>query len=583
MPRDILQQLQDADLLAIRISGGEWPRGLLSSTLIPDAWMGLVETRDGRRKFVPAGEDPQPDRDATLLLARSRRLTLPLSASDLLSADNDEFTIDGELLVNWEADAVQLAALLRRMPASGELTQQALYDAMMTNGAAETLRRFCQEASSAALSQDDIRVSLEAALRGGLASFLFEYGLSFDRLARVTLVSRSFSRRQIERRAGERELERIAAREMLQQAALSAAQKRLDLVGGLLERLRGAAGSDAQGWRGLLPTLTPTERGQLLENLWRVTPNRRVAQAILIVAGGELHWIDPNQPTRITRTFAAPEDLGPLRSVRYCAERAWILLGAACRVWIIGAESGAVVHRFEAACEETPRTGFNDALIAGDWIYATHSQLGCVRWSLTRDAHEALLTPAHGAPRSVRALALSEDGRVLFAADDCVMTVEPDASEAQTLTCADSVVFCLAIDGQTLYAGTADGALRKAELAYPETWTSIARIHGAMEAIALRRWSDLIELITPANVSGAQAVYPQENVVTRLFDTPTTVRRVWASDDCVVALSERRDRLYVATAGGAPDLACEAPLSRLLGRSIQDVCLVTATREVETG
>lgn len=581
MPDDILRQLQNPTLLAIRVSGGDWPRALLSSTLIPDAWQGLVETRDGRRRFVPAGEDPQPDRDATLLLARSRRLAIPISASGLLSADGDDFAIDGELLTHWEPDLNQLAALLRQIPGSGELTQQHLFDALQTGGGAETLRRFCHERPSGALAAGDPRPDIETALREGLARFLFEYGLTLDRVTRVTVVSRAFTRRQAEQHAGRREIERIAARELLQQAALSAATKRLDLVGGLLEQMRGAAGGDERGWRGLLPSLTPTERGQLLENLWRVTPNRQIATALLVVAGADLCWLDPNQPTRVTRTFSAPDDLGPLRSVRYDANRAWVLLGAARGVWVIDVETAEVMRKYEAECADTPRTGFNDALIAGDFLYATHSQLGCWRWTLAGDQREPLLIPAHGAPRSVRALALAEDGRVLFAADDCVMSVASDANDAETLCSADNVIFCLALDGETLYAGTADGALRKAELAYPETWSRVGQIHGAMEAIALRRWTDLVEIITPANISGVQAIYPQENVVTRLFDTPTPVRRVWASDDCVVALSERRDRLYVATAAGAPDFASEAPLSRMLGRSIQDVCLVTAAKADE--
>ncbi len=40
--------------------------------------MGLVQTRDGRRRFVPAGEDPRPESDGQLLLVRNRALTLPL-------------------------------------------------------------------------------------------------------------------------------------------------------------------------------------------------------------------------------------------------------------------------------------------------------------------------------------------------------------------------------------------------------------------------------------------------------------------------------------------------------------------------
>ena len=99
MSRETLSRLTDPTLVALCVSGRAWPKSLLSETRIPDAWMGLVETRDGRRRCVPAGEDPRPDDDDRLLLVRSRPIAASLEAINVSASCGNAVSASGEILL----------------------------------------------------------------------------------------------------------------------------------------------------------------------------------------------------------------------------------------------------------------------------------------------------------------------------------------------------------------------------------------------------------------------------------------------------------------------------------------------------
>ena len=68
----------------------------------------------------------------------------------------------------------------------------------------------------------------------------------------------------------------------------------------------------------------------------------------------------------------------------------------------------------------------------------------------------------------------------------------------------------------------------------------------------------------------------------RLMESTVPIRRVWASDDLLVALSENRDRLLVMTQDAPDRRGREIPIGRMLGRSIQDATIITTTEAAES-
>jgi hypothetical protein len=97
-----------------------------------------------------------------------------------------------------------------------------------------------------------------------------------------------------------------------------------------------------------------------------------------------------------------------------------------------------------------------------------------------------------------------------------------------------------------------------------------------IESLQVRRWSDLVEVIVPAGPLGVCGVYPDEGLTAELLQAGQAIRRAWVTDDVIVALNEPRDRLFVANANMPDRAGREVPISRLVGRSIQDACIVAS-------
>lgn len=594
MPRDVLKRLNDATLAAVRIAGRDWPRGLLVETPVPDAWMGLARKREGRRWFVAAGDFPRISEDDELVLLRNRAFTVPVQLRDQTASCGNQVHAAAELLVRWEARESELAAFAQTFLTTAELMLDQLAEQIVDGGGSTGLRHFIRTQSAERLVGEDCRPELLAAFQEGLKRLAFEGGFVVERVAKFTAESPTLLRSRERERENVRRQDDVKARELIEKAAVEAAGRRLDELSGLLEKLKATAARDGGSrWSGLLPTLSPAERGRLLENLWRLTPNARVAYAIVVVAGNECVWLDPAAPETVLRRVAVPADFGGLRSVGWVmpgprsepsadgtsdprAEASGrLMIGAASGVWMLDAETGAVLAAYKADSPQRPRTGFNASVVAGDTLYATHSQLGCWAWPVKDPAGgRAILAPNGGVPKAIRSVATA-DGLVYLAADDCVHVFDPDTAELRVQSTAGDVIHCLALDGQTLYVGTERGRLLRQESGQPDDWFAPFHTSGPLESVAVRRWGDLVELVVPAGPQGIDAVYEEQNVVVRLVETGQSIRKAWACDDLVIGLNDRRDRLVVCRAAQPDRRGCEAAVSRLMGASIQDVCIVT--------
>ena len=85
----------------------------------------------------------------------------------------------------------------------------------------------------------------------------------------------------------------------------------------------------------------------------------------------------------------------------------------------------------------------------------------------------------------------------------------------------------------------------------------------------------LVELVVPAGSHGICGVYEEQQVTTRLLESPAAIRRAWACDDLVVGLNHLRDRLVIMNANLPARTGREAHLARLTSQTIQDACIVT--------
>lgn len=579
MNRDVQSRMNDENVVAVCVRGGDWPRGILSAAPIPDRWLGLIESPDGRRRLAPSGEAPRLSADERLTLVRNRPIAIAVNDADLVSRCGHGIEAAAEILVRWDTREDDLAALRRSLLHTNTLTLEALTRAVADGGALAALQAFVRERNAESLIGPDVREEFLDQLRQNEAArrFAFEAGLTIERVARLDLNSASFARERSARQEAQWRVQRIQAREMVEQAAVAATKRRLDDLAGVMEKLKSASAGDPNlRWHDLLPTLAPAERGRLLENLWRLTPDRHTTTAIVAVAGPQLVWLEPSAPERIARRAGVPEEFGGLRCVDACPRRGWLLVGAASGVWALDAEGGEVVARFAVPGSPAPRTGFNTVLAADDRLYATHSRLGAWCWPLSSpDDARPLLEPHDGVPRSIRCVTDLGDGRIGFAADDCLHAYDPRTGELAALGTADDTIHSLAVLETSAYVGTESGRVMQLDLRGPEDWWQVHRARGSVESIIARRWNDLRELVIPAGPDGALALYPDETITARVLETPVPIRRIWATDDMLVALNENRDRLIVLGSLAPDRRGREAPLARLTGHTVQDVCLLT--------
>jgi hypothetical protein len=601
MSRNTLERLNDVTLVALRVRGDDWPRPVFGQVLIPGTWMGLVQKPDGRRRFIPAGEDPTADRDDVVVLVRNRPITIRLVIEESPSAGEtptppalippaltppamtrpapttQSHLVSGsvEILVRCPAREDDLASLRDGLLSEPELELDRLTQALVSAGAVTALRKFILSHAARELVEGDVGGALTEHLRTALQRALFSWGLVLERLGAVEFRSRTLHEQDALQRESNRRVQQIQARDIVERTALAAAQRRLTDLGDVLAKLKTAATGGKMQWHELLPTLTHGERGRLLESLWRLTPNCLVTKAIVAVSGYECVWLDPAQPDRIVRRATLPGDLGGARSVSYEPRTGELLVGTACGVCRLNAATGEVLATYAVPGCGMPQTGFNAAIIAQGRVIGTHSQLGAWSWAVDQPADaRPLLRPIAGLPKAIRAATLDEAGHVLVAADERVHAFDAEGNEVWQTGSADGSIQCLAALEDSLFAGTSTGALLRCDLGLHGAWTPVHRALRPIETVQARRWDDLVELVIPAGPDGVAGVYAGEGIVSRLLHANVPIRRAWASDDALVALTDSRDRLIVLS-GVLPDRnGREVPLGRMLGRTIQHACLV---------
>lgn len=580
MSRDPRTILATPEVVAFRCAGHEWPRSVLTEAPIPDTWMGLLTKPSGWRRLVPSGEDPQPAREDTLVLVRYRAITVPIEVHDVSAADGHAIDAVVELLVRVAPQATEIAALNDLLLGAGELCLEELAAAADHAGASGALRTFVRQRSATELIRDDQREALLEHLRTALQKFLFSAGLSLERLGALRFSSASLARQEEQQRAAAAQVRDLEARGVVEQAALTATRRRIEGLTEILSKLKAAtAGDETLRWRELLPVLTPGERGRLLENLWRLTPDHAVAEALIVVAGRDCIWLDPLALERVVRRITLPADLGGLRAAALAATTSSsteLLLGAASGIWRLCGQTGEILARYPVLNPGAVRTGFNAATVCGDRLIGTHSQLGAWSWRLDDPTDVlSLVQPAAGAPKTIRAVQAAGAGRVVLAVDDCVRAHSTSGEMLWQSAAVGAAIHDLALLGDTLFAVTTDGRVLLTDLRAPGEWTLVHRGLDAIESVQARRWDDLIELVIPAGGQGICGVCPEEGIVTRLLDSPVAVRRAWACDDLLVGLSENRDRLFVLHGSTPGRAGLEVPIARLLGYAVHDACILT--------
>ncbi|MFQ5495393.1 MAG: hypothetical protein ACE5EX_08435, partial [Phycisphaerae bacterium] len=353
----------------------------------------------------------------------------------------------------------------------------------------------------------------------------------------------------------------------------------------------------------------------------------------VVAAGDELLFFDPADLDSPTRRLTIQGDAGSIRSIQAADGddgRPILLLGAATGVYRLPIDRAEPDLTLLVDPAPQVRGGFNAAVTVGDRVFASHSELGLCEWRVGEPDNPTprfeSLTRQAGAVRGVHFF----DGDLLCAIDDRIIRWPADGTTdkpAHIYSGSTSTITAVRPTSTGLFVGNGDGdvlhyprdgdrsaqeaplgasvsSATPAERSAPPAGSDgsgtagppVATGHKATLEAGSTRTSKPVRLHTGTNRPVESLWLLTTHGVRRLVYTDTslhvharvlgdtfacryeaggqTLRRVEVAPDLLVATNDLRDRLICWTPGRPASPSATIPVSRLCGRSIQDVCLV---------
>ena len=375
-------------------------------------------------------------------------------------------------------------------------------------------------------------------------------------------------------------------------------------------RLRRAADTAAE-FRALRENAPDLDPGALLERLdpadrpavYAAAAGESTDSAGLVyaVSGSLLLQLDPADPDAAPRLIDLPPALGPARSVRPDGTGRLLIGGRNGVAWLDPADpAAAVLYAMPNAGSDL---GFNAAVHAGDFLWATHSALGLVAWRIDQPAnppqqrtapHDAtpprLAAPLAGrdlrAPRPAGGAAKwiiarrDVDGRLdqsalaaasgegLFALgpDRSLLPIPlPDADDG------DPIIGLIPDRAGNLAVARRDGGL----LLLDRDLNVAARRHhpGPLAAACGLPWAGSTRLLLATETGGLEAVGLHDSLVTAYHSPHRGLRALAADARTVAAVSPDRQRLLLWPAAGGRATAREIHVASLTRHRAADVAV----------
>lgn len=530
-------------------------------------------------KLVRGGETIERDGTREILFYAVGGSSVTLMFGPLQSRDGFDCTARLEVELAPHGEAAELAAFRRALlPHPGVLSVDGLATAVRGPlGAALSAFVGGRLAAELVRMADASVVSVELIER--VRPELFAIGLAIGRHIAASFASPAWE-------ASQRDEQQVAARKRQAETdvqirdALAAARGRqladLEALFARLERL--SQQQPGVKLLDLIRTFDPTQRGELYRGLLSIGPEAQRAVSALVVAGRTLAALDPLQPTAPTWTVTLPDAVGALRSVRVASVGGdlRLLVGAATGVHVCDSR-GKVVQTYAFKTSAALRGGVNAAAVVGDRLLATHSEVGLISWRLDDpEQPDFPLRDVLGRATRVRDVQADADGRAWLCAEETAITWHPGAdapplmrrvpSDIGTLRVGQDEVFAGLDDGRILRWPRGDGGRSAAQTVRPPTGDAVQSLSlvttcGVRRLLVADR-RPMLDLLVLDDTHRVE------------FVGPSALRWGWAHEGAVIAVDDRRDKLF-GWSISRPDAEPGAvSIVRLLGHQVQDVALI---------
>ena len=558
---------------------------LLSRTLkLPRNVTALVTREAGDRALIAPGGELAGDDITEVMFIRTSPLELSFQHTKLTTSDDYLCHVNVTCPVCVVQERSEAESFRKTVLGSRRVVRLSAIAQHLEAAVGHALAALAEAHQVEDLVDGKCRDQAVRALRDALVTPCFQAGLSLVGSITVTFESEGLREVRAKEALTARRMDEHAAQQQLNAALSDARTKHLGELESTLKRLkRLAAESPDAALPDLLHTFKESERAKLYEALFESQALPPATRWLVVASGQELLFFAPESLGAPTRRVPLEGAIGSLRSVQTATDpdgEHLLLAGASRGVYELGADSSAAATTYTTAAPDQVRGGVNSVALAGETLYATHSELGLLRWSRGQPESctaccTACCADLTGEAKAVRNVHVA-GGRVVFSVDDRIVSfASDDENDRRIHTGSTSVITAVLVNEGDVFAGNADGQI----LHWPEGETTTPRVlHGGS-----RRPAETIALLTTGGV--ARLVYTDTTLAVFarvLGDTFTcryeaggqTLRRVEVAPDLIVGTNDARDRLLIWRPNQTAQPLASIHVARLTKHSIQDVTLV---------
>lgn len=565
--------------LVARVASVQEIFSLLNRSLtLPPGCAVLAWEQSGPPKYYPNGRVIEPDGLARLLFVRTPIFRLDYRFTGLTSRDGYDVAASIEAPVQVVAERSELAAFCQHVVgSSGEVT-------------VENLKRYCEESLRAAaatfakagnisdLLSPEAWKPFDAVAAEHFKPVGFSSGLALAGDVRITIESSDYARAAEAQRTQKLREQRIEAQRRLSEMASESRQAHLSDLAVTLDKLREMAErSEGTSLVDLVRSMDPSQRGGLYQAMLTQQHTTQKTEAILLVVGEELIWMHPAASQIPARRLSLSSEIGPLRSVRLARweGRPVILVGARSGVHLLQTEQDPR-QTYAFTVERELRGGVNAACIVGEHLYATHSEVGLIRWPLRRPEHfELLLTDVLDGAKSVRDAQADDAGRIWLAADRRVIGMTPGTDQPPIILQAPATITALIVADGCVFAGLEAGQILQWPTAHPELMERVRPpCGGPVESIEHLDGGGIPRLLVADRRPYLDLLVLGDSSSTH-YMAGQALRWGLAAADLMAAVSDRRDQLILWRTESPADPVATVHIGQLTGRSIQDAALLS--------
>jgi len=572
----------DPDRVAVAVPGSE-VFGLIRRRLnLPSQWAALVHLDEGGTRVAPSGGIVEAADADDVLFVRTTPIPVVLQVDSVAAADGYLGRFSVRFHVSIIAEPGELQAFEQRVVGSaGQVNAPAVRQWFEP-----AVRRACQSVAlrmgAAALTDVSRSGDVSAAVADEVRAACFQAGLTLLDAPNVGFASDAYDRvRAVDQDAALRRREHEASQQ-LRDALQAARQEHLDRLAGTLARLKAMAeASPDVGLPVLMRTFAEQERSDLYEALFATAAAQERTRTIVVATATQLLYFDPDSPGEPGRRVDIAGAAGPVRSVqwiRQLGDRGTLVLGASSGVYLMDVEASAPWRTLPVREARDVRGGFNGAAFGGGQIFASHSELGIVRWSVECDGPgEPLFKSMTQPARAIRGIQVFDE-HAYGAIDDRIIAwpLGGDASApARVYTGSRATITAVCASPAGMYAGNSAGEVLHWE-GLDTSRPSVIHAGGqrGVESVWLMSAGGVQRLIYTDTSLCVYSRVMGDTFACRYEASGQTLRRVDVAADLITATNDLRDRLLHWRPGRPAEPYAMTHVGRLTGHSVQDVCLV---------